>query len=182
VYVEREPLNYSHVLIRLLQLRRCTRTSPHQYGAMPTSSYTGTQARISRHHTPAHACEQLQLVDSSFFLDLFWMLLFRLLAASIGVISLPPGNADKGRQRDLCSHMNRWSNPDPTLSDTSRVYWTDPFLRRHKSAQYVQRASANLYTLLFFKWVTCPSCTRSGYLVLSAYPWRVMLLLHCRVF
>ena len=156
MYVEREPLNYSHVLIRLLQLRRCTRTSPHQYGAMPTSSYTGTQARISRHHTPAHACEQLQLVDSSFFLDLFWMLLFRLLAASIGVISLPPGNADKGRQRDLCSHMNRWSNPDPTLSDTSRVYGLILFLG-DTSQRSTSRGHQRIYT---------PCSSSSGLLVL----------------
>ena len=57
----------------------------------------------------------------------------RLLAASIGVISLPPANADRARQQDLCSHMNR----------------------RHKAAQYVQRASVNLHTIIFFKYV-CP--------------------------
>lgn len=63
------------------------------------------------------------------------MLLFlcynRLLAASIGVISLPAANADRARQQDLCAHMNR----------------------RHKAAQYVQRASVNLHTIMFFKYV-----------------------------
>jgi exosome complex exonuclease DIS3/RRP44 len=53
----------------------------------------------------------------------------RLLAAAIGEINLPPGNADRGRQQELSSHLNR----------------------RHKAAQYVQRASVQLYTLLYFK-------------------------------
>ena len=53
----------------------------------------------------------------------------RLLAAAIGVISLPPTYADRGKQQDLSAHLNR----------------------RHKAAQYVQRASVSLYTLLYFK-------------------------------
>lgn len=53
----------------------------------------------------------------------------RLLASAIGEINLPPGNADRGRQQELSSHLNR----------------------RHKAAQYVQRASVQLYTLLYFK-------------------------------
>jgi exosome complex exonuclease DIS3/RRP44 len=57
------------------------------------------------------------------------VIVHRLLAASIGVISLPAANADRSRQQDLCSHMNR----------------------RHRAAQYVQRASVNLHTLLYFK-------------------------------
>ncbi len=57
----------------------------------------------------------------------------RLLAAAIGVIPLPAANTDRAKQRDLCSHMNR----------------------RHKAAQYAQRASVNLYTLLFFRGKVC---------------------------
>ncbi len=57
------------------------------------------------------------------------IIVHRLLAASIGVIALPAGNADRSKQQELCSHMNR----------------------RHKAAQYAQRASVNLYTLLYFK-------------------------------
>ena len=53
----------------------------------------------------------------------------RLLSAAIGVIPLPPGNADRAKQQDQCAHMNK----------------------RHKSAQYAQRASVNLHTLLYFK-------------------------------
>ena len=56
------------------------------------------------------------------------VLVHRLLAAAIGVIPLPAGNADRSKQQELCSVMNR----------------------RHKAAQYAQRASVNLYTLLFF--------------------------------
>ena len=57
------------------------------------------------------------------------VIVHRLLASAIGVIALPAGNADRARQQDLCSHLNR----------------------RHKAAQYVQRASVNLHTLLFFR-------------------------------
>ena len=57
------------------------------------------------------------------------VIVHRLLAAAIGVIPLPIGNADRQRQQELCSHLNR----------------------RHKAAQHVQRASVNLHTLLFFK-------------------------------
>ena len=53
----------------------------------------------------------------------------RLLAAAIGVTSLPPHYADRGKQQDLSVHLNR----------------------RHKAAQYAQRASVSLYTLLYFK-------------------------------
>ena len=59
-------------------------------------------------------------------------LFVRLLAASIGVISLPAANADRSKQQELCTHMNR----------------------RHKAAQYAQRASVSLYTLLYFKLVS----------------------------
>ena len=53
----------------------------------------------------------------------------RLLAAAIGVIALPVINADRSKQQELCSHMNR----------------------RHRAAQYVQRASVSMHTLLYFK-------------------------------
>lgn len=49
--------------------------------------------------------------------------------ATTGVISLPAVNADRSKQQELCSFMNR----------------------RHSAAQYAQRASTSLYTLLFFK-------------------------------
>jgi exosome complex exonuclease DIS3/RRP44 len=57
------------------------------------------------------------------------VIVHRLLASAIGVIPLPASNADRARQQELCSHLNR----------------------RHKAAQYVQRASVNLHTLLFFR-------------------------------
>jgi exosome complex exonuclease DIS3/RRP44 len=57
------------------------------------------------------------------------ILVHRLLAAAIGVIPLPAENTDRSKQQELCSHMNR----------------------RHRAAQYAQRASVNLYTLLYFK-------------------------------
>lgn len=57
------------------------------------------------------------------------IIVHRLLAAAIGVIPLPAVNADRSKQQDLCSHLNR----------------------RHKAAQHAQRASVNLHTLLFFK-------------------------------
>jgi exoribonuclease R len=57
------------------------------------------------------------------------IIVHRLLAASIGVIPLPSVNSDRAKQQDLCSHMNR----------------------RHKAAQYAQRASVKLHTLLYFK-------------------------------
>lgn len=57
------------------------------------------------------------------------IIVHRLLAAAIEVIPLPPGNADRSKQQDQCAHMNK----------------------RHKSAQYVQRASVNLHTLLYFR-------------------------------
>ena len=52
----------------------------------------------------------------------------RLLAAAIGVTATPH-YADRGKQQDLSVHLNR----------------------RHKAAQYAQRASVSLYTLLYFK-------------------------------
>ena len=57
------------------------------------------------------------------------ILVHRLLAAAIGIISLPAVNADRGKIQDVCSHMNR----------------------RHKAAQHAQRASVSIHTLLFFK-------------------------------
>jgi exosome complex exonuclease DIS3/RRP44 len=57
------------------------------------------------------------------------IIVHRLLAAAIGVIPLPAINADRSKQQDLCSHLNR----------------------RHKAAQYAQRASVNLHTLLYFR-------------------------------
>lgn len=57
------------------------------------------------------------------------ILVHRLLAASIGVIPLPASNSDRTKQRELCTHLNR----------------------RHKAAQYVQRASVALHTLIYFK-------------------------------
>lgn len=56
------------------------------------------------------------------------ILVHRLLAASLGVISLPASNSDHIKQQELCSHMNR----------------------RHRAAQYVSRASVNNHTLLYF--------------------------------
>lgn len=53
----------------------------------------------------------------------------RLLAAAIGVTSLPASYTERIKQQELCTHMNR----------------------RHRAAQYASRASVNLYTLLFFK-------------------------------
>lgn len=55
-------------------------------------------------------------------------LVHRLLAAAIGVSPLPPQNADRVKQQELCSHMNR----------------------RHRAAQYASRASSALYTTIFF--------------------------------
>jgi hypothetical protein len=63
------------------------------------------------------------------------------LAAAIGVIPLPAGNADRSRQQDLSSHMNR----------------------RHKAAQHAQRASVNLHTLLYFK--AKPSLSETAYIL-----------------
>lgn len=57
------------------------------------------------------------------------IIVHRLLASTIGVIPLPVTLADRGKQQDLCSHMNR----------------------RHKAAQHVQRASVSMHTLLYFK-------------------------------
>lgn len=57
------------------------------------------------------------------------LLVHRLLAAAINVTSLPVQNADRSRQHDICTHMNR----------------------RHKAAQYIQRDSTKLHTLLYFR-------------------------------
>jgi exosome complex exonuclease DIS3/RRP44 len=57
------------------------------------------------------------------------LLVHRLLAAAINVTSLPVQNADRIRQHDICTHMNR----------------------RHKAAQYIQRDSVKLHTLLYFR-------------------------------
>jgi hypothetical protein len=56
------------------------------------------------------------------------LLVHRLLAAAISVTSLPVANADRARQHDICSHMNR----------------------RHRAAQHIQRASVGLHSVLFF--------------------------------
>jgi exosome complex exonuclease DIS3/RRP44 len=56
----------------------------------------------------------------------------RLLAAAIGVSSLPTKWTSAGGKKyvtDLCTHMNR----------------------RHRAAQYAQRASVTLHTLMYFK-------------------------------
>lgn len=78
------------------------------------------------------------------------LVVHRLLAAAIGVISLPVGNADRSRQQDLCSHMNR----------------------RHRSAQHIQRASCALHTILYFR--NRPS-VEPAY-VLSVLPDRVVVI------
>lgn len=57
------------------------------------------------------------------------VLVHRLLSAAIGVIPLPAANADRGRQQELCTHMNR----------------------RHRAAQYAQRGSVNLHTINYFR-------------------------------
>ena len=57
------------------------------------------------------------------------VIVHRLLAAAIGVIPLPAINADRSKQQELCTHLNR----------------------RHKAAQHAQRASVTLNTLLYFK-------------------------------
>jgi exosome complex exonuclease DIS3/RRP44 len=57
------------------------------------------------------------------------VLVHRLLAATIGVIALPAANADRSRQQELCTHMNR----------------------RHRAAQYAQRGSVNLHTINYFR-------------------------------
>lgn len=66
------------------------------------------------------------------------VIVHRLLAATIGVIPMPVALADRGKQQDLCSHMNR----------------------RHKAAQHVQRASVSMHTLLYFK---DRPCTETAY-------------------
>jgi exosome complex exonuclease DIS3/RRP44 len=57
------------------------------------------------------------------------VLVHRLLAASIGVASLPTVNSSRSLQQEQSTHMNR----------------------RHKAAQYAQRASIQLYTQIFFR-------------------------------
>lgn len=61
------------------------------------------------------------------------VLVHRLLAAAIGVAPLPNSTADRTRCQDQCSQMNR----------------------RHRAAQLAQRASVQLYTLIFFKNRVC---------------------------
>jgi exoribonuclease R len=56
------------------------------------------------------------------------ILVHRLLAASIGVSSLPLSNADRNKQHDISAVMNR----------------------RHRLAQYAQRSSVALHTTIFF--------------------------------
>jgi exosome complex exonuclease DIS3/RRP44 len=57
------------------------------------------------------------------------VIVHRLLAAAIGVQSLPAENADRSKQHELCANMNR----------------------RHKAAQHASRASVSLHTLVYFK-------------------------------
>lgn len=78
------------------------------------------------------------------------LVVHRLLAAAIGVISLPVVNADRSRQQDLCSHMNR----------------------RHRAAQHIQRASCGLHTILYFR--NRPS-VEPAY-VLSVLPDRIVII------
>jgi exosome complex exonuclease DIS3/RRP44 len=79
------------------------------------------------------------------------ILVHRLLAASIGVIALPPQNADRGKQQDTCAHMNR----------------------RHRAAQHVQRASVQLHTLVYF--AARPSVEEAYVLGISAHKFTVMI-------
>lgn len=53
----------------------------------------------------------------------------RLLAAAINVCPLPASYADRSKQQELCTHMNR----------------------RHRAAQHASRASTNLHTVLYFR-------------------------------
>jgi exosome complex exonuclease DIS3/RRP44 len=78
------------------------------------------------------------------------LVVHRLLAAAIGVTSLPVVNADRSKQQDLCSHMNR----------------------RHRAAQHIQRASCGLHTILYFR--NRPS-VEPAY-VLSVLPDRVVVI------
>ena len=78
------------------------------------------------------------------------LVVHRLLAAAIGVTSLPVVNADRSKQQDLCSHMNR----------------------RHRAAQHIQRASCGLHTILYFR--NRPSM-ESAY-VLSVLPDRIVVI------
>ena len=78
------------------------------------------------------------------------LVVHRLLAAAIGVHSLPVSYADRSKQQDLCSHMNR----------------------RHRAAQHIQRASCGLHTILYFN--SRPS-TETAY-VLSVLPDRILVI------
>jgi exosome complex exonuclease DIS3/RRP44 len=78
------------------------------------------------------------------------ILVHRLLAAAIQVAPLPAANADRAKQREQCAHMNR----------------------RHRAAQYAQRASVNMHTILFFM---NNSCREAAY-VLSVNRDRVSVL------
>ncbi len=69
------------------------------------------------------------------------VLVHRLLSASIGVISLPAANADRSKQQELCTHMNR----------------------RHRAAQYAQRGSVNLHTINYFR--SKPSQQEAAYVL-----------------
>lgn len=68
------------------------------------------------------------------------VLVHRLLAAAIGVIPLPTSNSNRKNQQELCSHMNR----------------------RHRAAQYAQRASVQINTILYFK---NRNCIEDGYVI-----------------
>ncbi|RYG67410.1 RNB domain-containing ribonuclease [archaeon] len=61
------------------------------------------------------------------------VLVHRLLAAAIGVAPLPTANADRAKQQEQSTQMNR----------------------KHRAAQLAQRASVRLYTNIFFKDRVC---------------------------
>jgi hypothetical protein len=83
------------------------------------------------------------------------MLVCRLLSAAIGDTALPPSNADRTKQQDLCSHMNRCQSilmlALPYAWNITNKVNTIYYFRRHRSAQHIQRASTALHTILFFR-------------------------------
>jgi hypothetical protein len=100
---------------------------------LASSSISFNHIRTSSDHVHVHV-----LLSLSRYSDI---VVHRLLAAALGLTSLPPAYADRSRLQELCTHMNR----------------------RHKAAQYVQRASVNLHTVLFFK--TRKSSVETGYVL-----------------
>lgn len=57
------------------------------------------------------------------------VLVHRLLAASLGIDNLPISYADRVKQQEQCTHMNR----------------------KHRAAQHAQRASVGIYSLIYFR-------------------------------